>query len=89
MSALEITREAYASVFMVVQTFLVSAVSAIVGLLALIPQVLVLVVPPLVVGLGLFFAVLARTASRQRASLLPIWAWLSRNGVASQSWQCF
>ena len=66
----EITREAYASVFMVVQTFLVSAVSAILGLLALIPQVLVLVVPPLVVGLGLFFAVLARTASRQRASLL-------------------
>lgn len=66
----EIAREAYASVFMVVQGFVVSAVSALIGLVSLMPAVLVLVVPPLLCGLTLFVAVLRRTAARQRVSLL-------------------
>ena len=66
----EIVREAYASVLMVVQGFLVGAVSAILGLSTLVPAALVLVLPPLVVSLALFAVVLVRTAPRQRTSIL-------------------
>lgn len=66
----EIVREAYASVLMVLQGFLVGAVSALVGLSTLAPAALVLVLPPLVVSLVLFTFVLVRTAPRQRESIL-------------------
>jgi ATP-binding cassette, subfamily B, bacterial RamB/AmfA len=66
----EIVREAYASVLMVVQGFLVTTVSALVGLLTLVPAVLVLVLPPLLLGLALFFGALAGMASRQRTSIM-------------------
>ncbi|HEX4865544.1 MAG TPA: ABC transporter ATP-binding protein, partial [Acidimicrobiales bacterium] len=67
---IEIAREAYASVFMVVQAFVVSAISALIGLFSLMPAVLVLVVPPLVGGLVVFVVALKRTASQRRLSLL-------------------
>jgi ATP-binding cassette subfamily C protein len=66
----EFVREAYASVLFVMQTFLVTTVSAVVGLLTLLPAVLVFVLPPLTVGIGLFFALLPRMAARQQASIL-------------------
>ena len=66
----EIVREAYASVLLVVQGFLVTAVGALLGLLALAPVVLVLVVPPLVGGLALFALALPGMAARQRSSIL-------------------
>ena len=66
----ELVREAYAGVLFVMQTFLVTTVSAIVGLLTLLPAVLVFVLPPLALGLGLFFALLPRLAARQRTSIL-------------------
>ncbi|MGH2943970.1 MAG: ATP-binding cassette domain-containing protein, partial [Solirubrobacteraceae bacterium] len=66
----EIVREAYASVLLVVQGFVVTAVGALLGLLTLAPVVLVLVVPPLVVGLALFALALPGMAARQRASIL-------------------
>lgn len=66
----EIVREAYASVLLVVQGFLVTATGAMVGLATLRPIVLVLVVPPLVVGLALFGAALPGMARRQRTSIL-------------------
>lgn len=66
----EIAREAYASLLLVVLGFLVTAVGALLGLLALAPIVLVLVVPPLVVGLALFALALPGMARRQRASIL-------------------
>ncbi|MFL5908136.1 MAG: ABC transporter ATP-binding protein [Solirubrobacterales bacterium] len=67
----EIVREAYASSLYVVQGFVVTSVSAILGLLTLMPAILLLVVPPIVLGLGIFFAALGGLAARQRAS---IWA---------------
>ena len=67
---IEIAREAYASVFMVVQAFVVSTVSALFGLFTLMPAVLVLVVPPLLGGLVVFVVALKRTASQRRLSLL-------------------
>ncbi|MEA2233787.1 MAG: ATP-binding cassette, subfamily bacterial RamB/AmfA [Solirubrobacteraceae bacterium] len=66
----EIVREAYASVLLVVQGFVVTAVGALLGLLTLAPVVLVLVVPPLAVGLALFALALPGMAARQRASIL-------------------
>lgn len=66
----EIVREAYASVLLVVQGFVVTAVGALLGLLTLAPVVLVLVVPPLVLGLALFALALPGMAARQRASIL-------------------
>ena len=66
----EIVREAYASVLMVVQSFVVSSIGAVLGLFTLLPLVLVLVLPPVVVGLGLFLAALPGMAARQRDSIL-------------------
>lgn len=66
----EITREACASVLMVTQGFIVATVGAVAGLLSLIPAALVLVVPPVLVGLGIFASALPRIADRQLASIL-------------------
>ena len=66
----EIVREAYASVLMVVQGFLLTTISALVGLSTLIPEALILVLPPLIVALVLFAGALAGMAARQRASIM-------------------
>jgi ABC-type multidrug transport system fused ATPase/permease subunit len=66
----EIAREAYASVLLVVQGFIVTAIGALLGLLTLAPVVLALVLPPLVLGLALFALALPGMAARQRASIL-------------------
>jgi ATP-binding cassette subfamily C protein len=66
----EIVREAYAAVLNGVQGFVVISISALVGLSTLMPAMLVLVLPPVVVGLALFLAALGRLAARQRASIL-------------------
>ncbi|MDQ4049556.1 MAG: ABC transporter ATP-binding protein/permease [Actinomycetota bacterium] len=66
----EIVREAYASVLIVLQSFVVSSIGALLGLFTLLPLVLVLVLPPVIVGLGLFLAALPGMAARQRESIL-------------------
>lgn len=66
----EIVREAYAAVLVVVQQFIVVTVGALIGLITLAPSVLVLVLPPLAVALGLFLIALQRMAAKQRDSIL-------------------
>ncbi|GAA5770102.1 ABC transporter ATP-binding protein RamB [Streptosporangium roseum] len=66
----ELARDAFASVITVVRSFAFTVVSVVLGLMTLIPQVLVLVLPPFVVGLGLFLLSLPAMARRQRAFLL-------------------
>jgi ATP-binding cassette subfamily C protein len=66
----EIVREAYASLLLVGQGFVVTSVSALLGLLTLDASILVLVLPPLLLGLGLFARSLTRLAARQRTSIL-------------------
>jgi ATP-binding cassette subfamily C protein len=66
----EIVREAYASVLLVVQGFIVTGVGALLGLLVLAPAMLLFVLPPLVAGLALFGLALPGMAARQRASIL-------------------
>lgn len=66
----EIAREALASVLLVTQGFVVATIGAVVGLLTLIPTALVLVVPPVVLGLGIFAAALPKMARRQLQSIM-------------------
>jgi len=69
-SQVEVVRESFASVLMVTQSFLVTTTSAVLGLLALAPLALVLVLPPLLVGLALFAGSLAAMAAAQRRAVL-------------------
>jgi ATP-binding cassette, subfamily C, bacterial len=66
----EIVREAFASLVMVSRNFVFTVIAALLGMLSLVPIVLVFVLPPLILGLGLFFAALAAMAARQRAFIL-------------------
>ncbi|MFE9395385.1 ATP-binding cassette domain-containing protein [Streptomyces flavidovirens] len=66
----EIARESYGAVIMFVQTFLITAVSVVLGLAALDPALLVLVLPPLLTGLAIFLSALRAMAARQRAVVL-------------------
>ncbi|GAA3134354.1 ABC transporter ATP-binding protein [Planomonospora alba] len=66
----ELARDALASVVTVVRSFVFTAVSVLLGLTTLMPQVLVLVLPPFLAGLGLFLLSLPALARRQREFLL-------------------
>ena len=66
----EIAREAYASALLVVQSFLVSMVGAVIGLTALAPVFLLFVLPPVAIALALFFMALPGMARRQRSSIM-------------------
>ena len=67
---IEIVRDCFASLVLVAREFVFTAAGALAGLAALEPRVLVLVVPPLVLGLGLFFHALGRMVFRQRDYVL-------------------
>ncbi|MEV7006483.1 ABC transporter ATP-binding protein [Streptosporangium sp. NPDC051022] len=62
----ELARDALASVITVVRSFAFTVVSVVLGLGTLVPQVLVLVLPPFAAGLGLFLLSLPALARRQR-----------------------
>jgi ATP-binding cassette, subfamily C, bacterial len=66
----EMVRESFASVIMVTQVFLVTATSALLGLFALAPLAVALVLPPLLLSLGLFLGALRAMASAQREVLV-------------------
>ena len=66
----EIVRDTYAGLVIVVRGFVVSVVGVVVGLLSLEPALALLILPPFLVGLVAFVAVLGIAAARQRASVL-------------------
>jgi ATP-binding cassette, subfamily B, bacterial RamB/AmfA len=66
----EIVRDAYASILLVGQNFVVVTGGALLGLLTLMPEMLLLVIPPLLVGLTIFLAALRHMAARQRDSIM-------------------
>ncbi|MFF4990001.1 ATP-binding cassette domain-containing protein [Streptosporangium saharense] len=66
----ELARDALASVITVVRSFAFTVVSVTLGLGALAPEVLVLVLPPFVAGLCLFLVSLPALARRQREFIL-------------------
>ncbi|MFF8013289.1 ATP-binding cassette domain-containing protein [Streptomyces sp. NPDC007929] len=66
----EMVREAYAGVLMVVRGFLLTVGGALLGMLFLAPLILLLVLPPLLAGLGLFLVLLRRMAGAQRDAIV-------------------
>jgi ATP-binding cassette subfamily C protein len=63
----EIVRDTYAGLIVVVRGFIVTVVGAVIGLLSIAPVVVLLVLPPFLLGLGGFLCTLGMSASRQRA----------------------
>ncbi|WP_405674326.1 ATP-binding cassette domain-containing protein [Streptomyces canus] len=66
----EIARDTFAGLVMVSRSFVFTAVGAVVGLASLDPLLLLVVVPPLAAGLGLFAATLRPLARRQEEYLV-------------------
>jgi ATP-binding cassette subfamily C protein len=66
----EVVRDTYAGLVVVVRGFLVTVVGVVVGLLSLAPLVTLLILPPFLLGLFGFLGVLGLAAARQRASVL-------------------
>ncbi|MBE1585486.1 ATP-binding cassette domain-containing protein [Nonomuraea angiospora] len=66
----ELARDAFAAVVTTVRGFVFTVAGVVLGLAALAPQALALVLPPFAAGLGLFLASLPALARRQRAFLL-------------------
>ncbi|MEU0199546.1 MULTISPECIES: ABC transporter ATP-binding protein [unclassified Streptomyces] len=66
----ERARDAYGAIVLFVQGFLVTAVGVLVGLAGLDVMLVVLVLPPLLLGLALFAAALRAMAARQREVVL-------------------
>jgi ATP-binding cassette, subfamily C, bacterial len=66
----EIVRDTFAGMIMVTRDAAFTLAGALIGLAALAPATLILVLPPLVLGLALFFCLVSRTATRQRELVL-------------------
>lgn len=66
----EIVRDTYAGLVIVIRGFLVTVVGVVVGVLSLAPAVALLILPPFLLGLGGFVAMLGLAAERQRAAVL-------------------
>ena len=65
----EIVRDTYAGMVVVVRGFLVSLVAAVLGLLALAPVIVLLILPPFLLGVAAFVGTLGLSVSRYRASV--------------------
>ncbi|MFI0901192.1 ATP-binding cassette domain-containing protein [Streptomyces sp. NPDC020983] len=61
----EIARDAFGGIVMVLRSFAFTAAGALAGMIALAPVLLLVVLPPLVAGVGLFVAALRPLARRQ------------------------
>jgi ATP-binding cassette subfamily C protein len=66
----EIVRDTYAGLVIVVRGFVVTVVGVVVGLLSVAPVIGLLILPPFILGLIGFVAILGLAAARQRASVL-------------------
>ncbi|MFL6118492.1 ATP-binding cassette domain-containing protein [Actinophytocola sp.] len=66
----EIVRDTYAGLVIVIRGFIVTVVGVVVGVLSVAPSVAVLILPPFLLGLAGFVAMLGLAAARQRASVL-------------------
>jgi ABC-type multidrug transport system fused ATPase/permease subunit len=66
----EIVRDAFAAILLVGQNFVVVTLGALLGLLTLMPEIVGLVLPPLIVGIAIFLAALSRLAASRRDSIL-------------------
>jgi ATP-binding cassette subfamily C protein len=66
----EIVRDTYAGLIVIVRGFLVTVVGVVIGLLSLDPTIALLILPAFLLGFVLFVATLGMSAARQRAAVL-------------------
>jgi ATP-binding cassette, subfamily C, bacterial len=66
----EIVRDSYAGLIVVLRSFAVTVTGVVAGLLSVAPIVVLLVMPPFLIGLAAFVATLGFAAARQRAAVL-------------------
>ncbi|WP_345467072.1 ABC transporter ATP-binding protein [Actinoallomurus oryzae] len=66
----EIVRDTFSGLLSIASGFAFTLAGALIGLLTLMPVTLLLVVPPVVAGLGLFLGLVARSVRRQRELIL-------------------
>lgn len=76
----EIARDGWAGLVLTLRSFVFTVAGAVVGLLALEPRLLLLVLPPLVLGAALFLATLVPMAARQRDYLTADEAYAAHAG---------
>ncbi|MFG3259395.1 ATP-binding cassette domain-containing protein [Streptomyces sp. NPDC048172] len=79
----EIARDSTAGILLVSRQFVVASVGALLGLLALAPPLLLVVVPPVLAGVGLLLVSLRPMARRQRAYLRADERLAAEAGVAA------
>lgn len=65
----EIVRDTYGGLLVVIRGFLVTFVGVVIGVLSVAPVITLLIVPPFLLGLGAFLATLGLSAARQRAAV--------------------
>jgi ATP-binding cassette, subfamily C, bacterial len=66
----EIVRDTFAGLIVVIRSFLITVVGVVIGLLSLAPVVALLILPPFVLGFVAFLATLGFAAAKQRTSVL-------------------
>jgi ATP-binding cassette subfamily C protein len=66
----EVVRDTYAGLIVVIRSFLITVTGVIIGLLSLSPMIVLLIMPPFLIGFGAFLATLGFAAAKQRASIL-------------------
>ncbi|OLT29424.1 ABC transporter ATP-binding protein [Nocardiopsis sp. CNR-923] len=77
----EIARDSFAGLVLTVRSFLFTAVGALAGMLTLAPELLLVVLPPMLLGLVLFLLTLAPMAAAQRRFLDADEAFTDRAGA--------
>ncbi|NUV66327.1 ABC transporter ATP-binding protein [Streptomyces sp. CAI-121] len=81
----EIARDGWAGLILTLRSFVFTAAGAVTGLLALSPALLLIVLPPLVLGSALFLGTLPPMAARQRAYLAADEAYAAHAGDLAAS----
>ncbi len=81
----EIARDGWAGLVLTLRSFVFTAAGAVTGLLALSPALLLIVLPPLVLGAALFLGTLPPMAARQRAYLAADEAYAAHAGEIAAS----
>ncbi|MFW3472360.1 ATP-binding cassette domain-containing protein [Streptomyces microflavus] len=79
----EIARDGWAGLVLTLRSFVFTVAGAVAGLLALEPRLLLIVLPPLVLGAALFLATLLPMAARQRDYLTTDEAYAAHAGKAA------
>lgn len=81
----EIARDGWAGLVLTLRSFVFTAAGAVTGLLALSPALLLIVLPPLVLGSALFLGTLPPMAARQRDYLAADEAYAAHAGLLAAS----